>query len=83
VTSSRLLVHFNFNYNYICHFSSFGTCFLFADRSIGQGDGQFCQENLSTEQFSCPTFIARGSPARRRRTSASSASRPSTTSLSA
>jgi hypothetical protein len=55
-TSDGLLMHFNFNY--ICHFSGFGTYFFFTDRSINQGDGQFCQENLSTSQFSCPTFIA-------------------------
>ena len=55
-TSDGLLVHFNFNY--ICHFAGFGTYFFFTDRSVGQGDGQFCQENLSTGQFTCPTFIA-------------------------
>jgi hypothetical protein len=54
-TSDGSLVHFNFNY--ICHFSGFGTYFFFTDRSVGQGDGQFCQENLSTGQFTCPTFI--------------------------
>ena len=50
------LVHYNFNF--ICHFEGFGTYFFFTDGSIQQGDGQFCQENLSTGQFSCPTFIA-------------------------
>jgi hypothetical protein len=55
-TSDGLLVHFNFNQ--ICHFSAPGMYALFTDRSIGQGDGLFCQQNLSTGQFSCPTFIA-------------------------
>jgi len=50
------LVHFNFNS--ICHFNGFGTYSFFTDRSINQGDALFCQENLSTGQFSCPTFIA-------------------------
>jgi len=50
------LVHFNFNF--ICHFAGFGTYFFFTDRSIQQGDGQFCQENLSTGQFTCPSFTA-------------------------
>lgn len=48
----------DFNFNYICHFAGFGTYFFFTDRSIQQGDGVFCQPNLSTGQFSCPSFIA-------------------------
>jgi len=48
----------NFNFQQICHFSGFGTYSLFTDRSIQQGDGLFCQQNLSTGQFSCPTFNA-------------------------
>lgn len=54
-TSDGTLVHFNFNF--ISHFSGFGTYFFVTDRSQNQGDGQFCQENLATGQFSCPTFI--------------------------
>ena len=54
-TSDGTIVHFNFNY--ICHFSGFGTYDFFTDRSVNQGDGQFCQENLATGQFTCPTFI--------------------------
>ena len=33
-TSDGLLVHYNFNF--ICHFSGFGTYFFFTDRSIQQ-----------------------------------------------
>ena len=55
-TSDGFTVHFNFNF--ICHFSGFGTYDFFTDRPIQQGDGQFCQENLATGQFTCPTFIA-------------------------
>jgi hypothetical protein len=55
-TSDGFLVHFNFNQ--ICHFAGFGTYAFDTDRSIQQGDALFCQQNLSTGQFSCPTFIA-------------------------
>jgi hypothetical protein len=55
-TSDGLLVHFNFSQ--ICHTNGFGTYSFFTDRSIQQGDALFCQQNLSTGQFSCPTFIA-------------------------
>lgn len=55
-TSDGLLVHFNFNQ--ICHIAGFGTYSFFTDRSIQQGDALFCQQNLSTGQFSCPTFNA-------------------------
>ena len=43
----------DFNFNLICHFAGFGTYDFFTDRSIQQGDGQFCQPNLSTGQYSC------------------------------
>jgi hypothetical protein len=48
----------DFNFNLICHFAGFGTYDFFTDRSIQQGDGQFCQPNLSTGQYSCASFIA-------------------------
>jgi len=54
-TSDNSIVHFNFNFS--CHFSGFGEYSFFTDRIQNQGDGQFCQENLSTGQFTCPTFI--------------------------
>ena len=50
------MVHFNFNQ--ICHFAGPGDYAFFTDRSIQQGDAVFCQQSLSTGQFSCPTFIA-------------------------
>ena len=49
------LVHFNFNF--ICHFEGFGTYDFFTDRMVQTGDGQFCQPDLSTGRYSCPTFI--------------------------
>jgi hypothetical protein len=55
-TSDGFFVHFNFNQ--ICHFAGFGTYTFDTDRSVNQGDGLFCQPNLSTGQYSCPTFHA-------------------------
>jgi hypothetical protein len=54
-TSDGFFVHFNFDL--ICHLGGFGTYSFSTDRSINQGDGVFCQPNLSTGQFSCPTSI--------------------------